>query len=71
MKGSVSEVTNRELRREITALYRQRFSLGRLFRPAMLRAGLFRFTPFRLRYTDNSHRFGFKFELQLGEDRLE
>jgi uncharacterized protein YhbP (UPF0306 family) len=65
MQGRVSIVSDRILRKSITAQYIDRFALGNLFSFAIRRSSLYRFTPHWLRYLDNAKRFGYKFELDL------
>src|SRR5579872_4754857 len=54
MQGRVSIVTDRSLRKSITTDYIERFALGNLFSLAIRSSSLFSFTPFWLRYLDNS-----------------
>ena len=65
MRGRVSMVTDRVLRKSLTAEYVARFALGNLFSFAIRRSSLYCFTPGWLRYLDNTRRFGYKFELTL------
>ena len=67
MQGSVSLIADRSLRKSITAKYVQRFALGDKFSVAIRRSPLYCFTPAWIRYLDNSRRFGYKFEIHLGE----
>ena len=66
MRGHVSVVTG-AMRRKITALYRERFGLGTMFRLIMPRSLLFRFQPTWIRYLDNAKGIGHKFEVSLAE----
>ena len=66
MRGAVSAVSDRALRRTIAKAYTERFQLGKLFEARMSRSTLYCFQPEWVRYIDNSRRFGFRFELSLG-----
>jgi len=65
MRGCVSVVTDRAIRKSLTARYIEHFGLGNLFSIAIRRSALYCFTPRWLRYLDNTRRFGYKFELTL------
>lgn len=65
MKGTISIVTERDLRKSITRDYCERLQLGNLFAFAIRRSTLYCFTPSWVRYLDNTRRFGYKFELNL------
>ena len=65
MRGAVTVVTARSMRREIVEAYCARFHLEPLFRPAIARSRLYSFQPEWVRYLDNSKRFGYKFELSV------
>lgn len=65
MRGSVSLVSDRLLRKVITASYCERFKLGPMLRVAITRSRLYVFQPDWIRYLDNSRRFGYRFELTL------
>jgi uncharacterized protein YhbP (UPF0306 family) len=67
MRGRVSAVSDRERRRAISALYCERFVLGRFFKTAMARARLYVFEPHWVRFVDNSKRPGYRFEIRLGQ----
>ena len=65
MRGRVTVVTDRALRKSLTAKYVERFALGNVFSLAIRRSALYCFTPCWLRYLDNTRRFGYKFETSL------
>lgn len=65
MEGTVNEVPDPVLRREILAGYRRRFRLGMLMSAAISQATLYAFRPNWLRYSDNSRGFGYRDEMQL------
>ncbi len=65
MRGSVSKITERIRRREISKQYRERFQLSEFFRAVMARSSLYVFQPCWVRYIDNTRRFGFKCEIDL------
>jgi uncharacterized protein YhbP (UPF0306 family) len=65
MHGTVSRITERKQRREISKQYRSRFQLNDAFRVVMARNSLYVFRPCWIRYLDNTRRFGFKFEVDL------
>jgi uncharacterized protein YhbP (UPF0306 family) len=71
MRGAVSAVSDRALRRTIAKAYEERFQLGKLFEVGMSRSTLYCFQPDWVRYIDNSRRFGFRFELSLPRLRLD
>ncbi len=64
-EGAASVVADRNLRKAILRQYVERFELGKLFSAALRGSALYCFTPSWVRYTDNSRRFGYKFELKL------
>jgi len=65
MRGVVSKVTDRALRREVSRAYRDRFRLGNVFRVAIAKSALYRFCPEWIRYLDNTKHFGFKVEITI------
>lgn len=65
MEGPAARITDRTLRRELSRKYCERFRLGHIARLALGRSTLYVFRPSWLRYTDNTRRFGFKFEMNL------
>jgi uncharacterized protein YhbP (UPF0306 family) len=65
MQGSVAPIADKKQRESITRDYCERFQLGNLFSLAIGRSALYCFTPSRLRYIDNTRRFGYKFEMEL------
>lgn len=68
MDGLVAVVADRTRRSSIAHAYCGRFALGDEFASTIRRSALYCFTPAWLRYLDNSHSFGYKFELRLGDD---
>lgn len=74
MRGAVTIVSARALRASVARAYAARFQLGDLFSAALRRSALYCFTPAWIRWIDNSHGFGAKFELALtagdGEDAV-
>ena len=60
MRGAARVVTDRDLRRTITAAYVERFHLGKIFQTLMTRSRLYCFEPCSIRYIDNTRGFGFK-----------
>jgi len=67
MQGSVAVIADKKLRESITRDYCERFQLGNLFALAIGRSALYCFTPSCVRYIDNTRRFGYKFEIELGQ----
>jgi uncharacterized protein YhbP (UPF0306 family) len=65
--GSVSIVGDPEQRRALTHQYRERFQLGALFAAALRSHTLYCFEPDWIRVTDNSVRFGYRFEISFGK----
>lgn len=65
MRGIASIVEDRERRREAVRSYCERFALGEFFAAAIRRSALYCFTPYWVRYIDNTLRFGYKFEVEL------
>jgi uncharacterized protein YhbP (UPF0306 family) len=63
MRGSVSKITEPQLRAARIEAYCERFKLGRGFRLILRQNALYEFKPEFLRYLDNAQGFGFKFEL--------
>jgi len=63
MRGKVALIDDPLRRRALVKTYCDRFALGSVFRLAILRAGLYAFQPHWFRYSDNSVRFGYNFEL--------
>ena len=60
MRGAARVVTDRDLRRTITAAYVERFHLGKIFQTLMTRSRLYCFEPCSIRYIDNTRGFGYK-----------
>ncbi len=65
MRGMASAILDRDRRRAISAVYCERFGLGRTFKAAMARTRLYVFEPRWIRYIDNTKRFGYRFEIRL------
>jgi len=63
MRGKVDLVDDPERRRTLVKTYCERFALSSIFRLAILRSSLYAFHPQWFRYSDNSVRFGYNFEL--------
>jgi uncharacterized protein YhbP (UPF0306 family) len=63
MRGSVSKITEPNLRAPILQAYCERFKLGRVFRIAIRHSTLYLLQPDFFRYIDNAKAFGYKFEL--------
>jgi uncharacterized protein YhbP (UPF0306 family) len=64
MTGPV-EIVRGARRKELLALYAERFALRASFRLAIRRSSLYEFRPRRVRYLDNSVRFGYKTDFEL------
>jgi uncharacterized protein YhbP (UPF0306 family) len=70
MRGSVTMIRDRVLRRDVLRAYTERFHLGKLFDVAISRSTLYCFQPDWVRYIDNSRNVGSKFELLFSGDEL-
>jgi uncharacterized protein YhbP (UPF0306 family) len=68
MRGTVEQITDRKIRRDVTRRYCERFHLGRVLRLALARSSLYVLWPGWIRYIDNSKHFGHKFEFTLPGD---
>jgi uncharacterized protein len=62
MRGAVSAVRDRALRKSIAEQFSRRFALGPAFRPVLARSTLYCFEPEWIRLVDNTRRFGYKSE---------
>jgi hypothetical protein len=65
IRGTVEQITDRKIRRDITLRYSDRFHLGRIFRLALTRSSLYVLRPSWIRYIDNSRHFGYRSEIHL------
>jgi uncharacterized protein YhbP (UPF0306 family) len=70
MRGTAKKV-DRSRRPALFAEYSSRFRLGNLLSHAIARSTMYSFRPEWMRYTDNQRRFGFRFELALGEHSMD
>ena len=65
MRGTVEQITDHKIRRDVTQRYCERFHLGQVLRLALARSSLYVLWPTWIRYIDNSRHFGHKFEFTL------
>jgi uncharacterized protein YhbP (UPF0306 family) len=68
MRGSVTVITDPKVRRTVVKTYCRRFQLKAIFRLAISRCALYKFTPNFIRSIDNSESFAGKVELERSAD---
>ena len=68
MRGTVSVVSQRDLRDDVVKRFQTHFSLDPSLEPAIRRSTVYCFQPEWIRYIDNSKAFGYKFEVPVRQE---